>query len=63
MLQELNSNIGGPIENKIYTIRGTQVMLDFDFLKKKLNPEVCLSTGTPGDYSAKICKNFKLYNL
>ena len=30
MLQELNANISGPIENKIYTIRGTQVMLDFD---------------------------------
>lgn len=35
MLQELNSNIGGPIENKIYTIRGTQVMLDFDFDRVK----------------------------
>ncbi|MBQ6731600.1 MAG: ORF6N domain-containing protein [Paludibacteraceae bacterium] len=30
MLQELNANISGPIENKVYTIRGTQVMLDFD---------------------------------
>lgn len=30
MLQELDANIGGPIENKIYTIRGIQVMLDFD---------------------------------
>ena len=30
MLQELDANIGGPIENKIYTIRGTQVMLDFE---------------------------------
>ena len=46
MLQELDANIGGPIENKIYTIRGTQVMLDFEldmiygYSTKAFNPQI-----------------------
>lgn len=61
MLQELDANIGGPIENKIYTIRGTQVMLDFDLAKiygydvRSLNQQVKRNISRfPADFMFQI---------
>lgn len=61
MLHELDANIGGPIENKIYTIRGTQVMLDFDLAKiygydvRSLNQQVKRNISRfPADFMFQI---------